>query len=184
MLDKKNSKYLSLLLRHKPEKEGLILDKEGYTDVAILLAKLNMTMEELDFIVANNDKKRFAYNQDKTKIRASQGHSIKSITIKFKEFIPNSPLYHGTSKAFKASIEKKGLLAMNRQFVHLSQDIETAIKVGLRHAKNKNNLLIYEINISAMLKDKIKFFIAENNVVLCEIVLPKYLKEIAVKSRS
>lgn len=78
---KRISKYLSLVLRHKPEVIGLNLDEKGWADVEELqekCAKQNraFTLEELDEVVETNDKKRFILNEDKTRIRANQGHSI------------------------------------------------------------------------------------------------------------
>lgn len=174
------SKYMAMLLRHKPEKGNIKLDKEGYTDVESLLKALGIDFEILEQIVANDNKQRYSINSDKTRIRANQGHSVKNVNISFKEFVPTFPLYHGTALKYKAGIEKKGLISMNRQYVHLSQDIETAKAVGMRHAKYDSNLIVYEIDYKKMLKDGYKFNISDNGVVLTEKVPKKYLKQVQI----
>ena len=174
------SKYMSMLLRHKPERENLTLDSEGYTDVNDLLKALKIDKNTLDKIVAEDSKKRYSYNSTGTKIRANQGHSVPYVNITFKEFTPTKPIYHGTAKKFYESIMKKGLLAQTRNYVHLSQDLETAENVGMRHAKSKVNLVIFEIDYQKMIKDGYKFYISENNVVLTEKVPKKYLKEVTI----
>lgn len=138
----RTSKFLSLVLRHKPEEIGLSLDKNGWADVKDLLYRINVlnkihgteefTFEELEEVVRDNNKKRFAFNEDKTKIRANQGHSI-DIDLNLKAVIPPDILYHGTATRFLSSIYKNGLEKQNRQHVHLSPDPETATKVGQRH---------------------------------------------------
>lgn len=172
------SKYMALLLRHKPEKGNLTLDKSGYTSVDSLLKALDIDRETLDTIVANDKKGRYSYDSTKTKIRANQGHSVPNVNIQFKEYTPKGTLYHGTAKKYLDGIMKKGLLAQTRQYVHLSQDMDTAMNVGMRHAKSKVNLVIFEIDYNKMIKDGYKFFISENNVVLTKKVPKKYLKRI------
>ena len=174
------SKYMAMLLRHKPEKGNIKLDKEGYTDVESLLKALGIDFEILEQIVENDNKQRYSFNSDKTRIRANQGHSVSNVSIKFKNFIPAKPLYHGTALKYKDGIDKKGLISKNRQYVHLSQDIETAKSVGMRHAKYNSNLIIYEIDYKKMLKDGHKFYISDNNVVLVECVPKRYLKQISI----
>lgn len=174
------SKYMAMLLRHKPEKGNLKLDKEGYTDVESLLKALDIDFDTLEQIVVNDSKQRYSFNKDKTRIRANQGHSVSNVHIHFKEYTPTKPLYHGTALKYKDGINKKGLISMNRQYVHLSQDIETAKSVGMRHAKNIGNLIIFEIDCKNMIKDGYKFFISDNNVVLTERVPKKYLKLVQI----
>ena len=111
--DYKNiSKYLSLILRHNPGKIGLNLDENGWARVDELLVKAKPDQPKLDFerlqeIVITNDKKRFAFNQDKTKIRANQGHSI-GVDLEYKPKQPPEFLYHGTVARFIEAIKKKG----------------------------------------------------------------------------
>jgi putative RNA 2'-phosphotransferase len=172
------SKFLSLVLRHSPETIGLKLDENGWADVEELIEKCNrkgsenqMTIELLDYVVENNDKKRFAFNEDKTKIRASQGHSI-SVELNLKEAEPSEFLYHGTVPKFLDNIKKEGLQKMSRQHVHLSKDKETAIKVGNRRGAAQ----ILTVSSGEMFKDGFKFYLSENNVWLTDEVPAKYIQ--------
>lgn len=167
------SKYLSLILRHKPEKIGLELDPNGWADVAAILEKseMNFSLEELEYIVENNDKKRFSFNEDKTKIRANQGHSI-NIDLALESLLPPKYLYHGTVAKFMADIKSEGLKKMNRQHVHLSKDRETAIKVGNR----RGNAIILTVRTGDMHQDGYLFYCSENGVWLTDHVPPKYIE--------
>ena len=126
----RHSRRIACVLRHHPEQIGIRLDPHGWADVKEMLQALaahgtDCSMQELERIVLYNDKKRFAFNEDKTKIRARQGHSI-PVDVELKKAVPPVVLYHGTIEPNRKSIEKKGLLPMNRLYVHLSPDIETA----------------------------------------------------------
>ncbi|MEM0577221.1 RNA 2'-phosphotransferase [Flavobacterium polysaccharolyticum] len=172
------SKFLSLVLRHSPETIELKLDENGWADVEELILKCNkkgnqnqMTEELLDYVVENNDKKRFVFNENKTKIRASQGHSI-DVELNLKESEPKDFLYHGTVEKFIDSIKKEGLQKMSRQYVHLSKDKETAIKVGSRRGKP----IVLKINAPKMFLDGYKFYLSENNVWLIDEVPTKYIE--------
>ena len=172
---KKTSKFLSYVLRHHPEIIGLHLDENGWADVDELITKSTndsrgFTFEELDEIVQTNDKKRFIFNEDKTRIRANQGHSI-DINL---ALIPQQPpefLYHGTAQSNIESILEKGIEKRSRQHVHLSQDKETATKVGMRHGKS----IILTINTQKMFEDGLKFYLSENNVWLTDFVDATYI---------
>ncbi|HEX7870025.1 MAG TPA: RNA 2'-phosphotransferase, partial [Chryseobacterium sp.] len=137
---KKTSKFLSYVLRHHPELIGLNLDENGWANVDELITKSKrdsyqgFTFEELNEVVETNDKKRFIFNEDKTKIRANQGHSI-DIDLALRPQRPPEFLYHGTAQNNVVSILEKGIEKRSRQHVHLSQDKETATKVGMRHGK-------------------------------------------------
>lgn len=168
-------KFISLILRHKPETIGIELDENGWADVSELIAGLNrkgypIDMAILDEIVANNNKKRYSFNIDKTKIRANQGHSI-NVDIELSPTIPPDILYHGTADRFVDSIRKNGLDRKNRNHVHLSADTETAINVGKRHGKP----IVLKINAKAMYQDGHDFFLSENGVWLTDSVLPIYI---------
>ena len=137
---KKYSKFLSYVLRHKPESIGISLDKNGWVEVPVLLeasnaAGQNISRELLKEIVESNDKKRFAFNDKEDRIRASQGHSVKNIDLDLEEIEPPEILYHGTVEKFLGAIEQTGLRKMNRQHVHLSATKETATSVGSRRGK-------------------------------------------------
>lgn len=173
---KKISKFISLVLRHKPEVINLKLDENGWTDVDELITKSKrdshegFTFEELNEIVETNDKKRFIFNEDKTKIRANQGHSI-DIDLALKPQQPPEFLYHGTAQSNIDSILEKGIEKRSRQHVHLSQDKETATKVGMRHGKP----IILIIKTQEMFNDGIEFYLSENNVWLTDFVDVKYI---------
>jgi len=168
----KKSIKMSYLLRHNPE--DLKMDKEGWVNVSDLLEKLCISKADLDFIVENNDKKRFAYNSDRTKIRASQGHSSKlGLKIDFKEVQFPGIYYHGTSFLNKESIFKHGLRPGNRAYVHLSKDPETATKVGHRHG---DTVIVFLVDGNQMKRDGYKIYESENEVILVKEVPPKYLK--------
>jgi putative RNA 2'-phosphotransferase len=133
------SKFLSLVLRHQPQEIGLQLNENGWANTQELIAKINtkgiqLDMATLQIIVDTNEKKRFAFNDDKTMIRASQGHSIE-IDIALQPVEPPEILYHGTAEKNVASIFKTGLQKQSRQHVHLSATTQTAVSVGSRHGK-------------------------------------------------
>jgi putative RNA 2'-phosphotransferase len=170
------SKFLSLVLRHKPQEIGLQLNEEGWANVKELIEKINVTGTALDFnllqtVVDTNDKKRFAFNEDKTMIRASQGHSI-DVELNLEDVKPPEFLYHGTVNKFLAAIQKDGLQKMSRQYVHLSKDKETAATVGSRRGKP----VILVIHSGVMYADGYKFYLSENGVWLTATVPVKYIK--------
>lgn len=165
------SKFISLILRHKPEVANITLDKHGWADVKELLIATKLTQDELDEIVSTDNKQRYSYNLGKTKIRANQGHSI-DVDLEFKEAMPPCKLYHGTVYKNIESIFNTGLNKQSRQYVHLSSNIETAISVG----KRRGNPVVLEINTEDMIKDGYKFYISENKVWLTDNVPAKYIK--------
>jgi putative RNA 2'-phosphotransferase len=172
----KISKFLSLILRHQPEKINLVLDGNGWADVCELLEKSAkagnvFTREELVEVVATNDKKRFSFDETKTKIRASQGHSI-AVEIGFEERIPPSVLYHGTAERNLDSILEKGLEKRARHHVHLSSEMKTARSVGSRYGKP----MILQIDAARMAAEGHKFYISANEVWLVDKVAPEFLK--------
>jgi putative RNA 2'-phosphotransferase len=168
----KKSKYLSLLLRHDPAKAGITLDGEGWASVQELVDKAGFTKDELDEIVKTDDKKRYSFSGDRTKLKANQGHSV-IVDLALKELQPPDVLYHGTARRFVADILTKGLLKMQRHHVHLSTDTVTAEKVGKR--RDSNPLILY-IDAKQMHADGAKFYLSENSVWLTEFVDPKYIR--------
>lgn len=172
---KKISKFLSLILRHQPEIINLTLDKNGWANVDELKEKcsknnMDFTLEELDEVVETNDKKRFIFNEGKTKIRANQGHSI-DIDLALKPQQPPEFLYHGTAQNNVDSILEKGIEKRSRQHVHLSLDKETATKVGMRHGKP----VILTIRTGKMYEDGVLFYLSENKVWLTDFIESKYI---------
>jgi len=169
----KTSKFLSLILRHQPEKIGIALDENGWADVDELVEKSQITLDTVEEVVTTNDKQRFTFNDDKTKIRASQGHSIK-VDLELNPVEPPETLYHGTIKERFNSIVKNGLVKGKRQYVHLSYDRETACKVGRRH---KGELLILMVDAVKMYVDGYHFYLSKNGVWLTDKVPTEYLTE-------
>ncbi|MBR0105312.1 MAG: RNA 2'-phosphotransferase [Firmicutes bacterium] len=176
MTDKKISKFISLILRHKPWVIGINLDEHGWADVSELIAGINkrypLDMARLEQIVAEDEKQRYSFNEDKTLIRANQGHSI-PVDVELEEVVPPEILYHGTGGKNVKSIDREGLLPMSRLYVHLSGDAETARKVGQRHGKP----VIYEVLSGKMHNDGYVFYRSVNGVWLTKAVGPQYLKK-------
>lgn len=166
------SKFLSLVLRHKPETIGIKLDANGWANVEEILRGMKIDMAALEKVVAENDKQRFSFNADKTKIRANQGHSVK-VDVELAEKVPPEFLYHGTIERNASSIAERGLLKMNRLYVHLSADVETAKKVA---ARRSGTAVIYEILAREMHDAGYKFYQSENGVWLTEHVPPTYFR--------
>ncbi len=155
------SKFLSLLLRHKPEKINLVLDKNGWANIQFIIENSNITLKELDDIVSNNDKQRFEVSPDGLKIRASQGHSIKEVDVELEKVIPPGELYHGTKRQFMEQIKKKGLLPMNRHHVHMTTDLKTAKETADRRQGESVILVIDSMQMAAK---GYKFYKAKNGV--------------------
>ena len=174
---KQTSKFLSLVLRHKPATIGIVLDENGWVDVSELIEKINaknskenLSFEFLQRVVTENDKQRFIFNADKTRIRANQGHTV-NIELGLEPTPPPTVLYHGTAIANIESIKKTGINKGKRQHVHLSANTETATKVGARHGKP----VILTINTEKMHQDGITFFCSENGVWLTDFVAVEYI---------
>jgi len=169
------SRFLSLVLRHKPEAAGVILDGAGWCEVRSLLKGCashghSISSDELDVIVAENDKKRFEFSEDRRRIRARQGHSI-DVDLKYEPQTPPEILYHGTATRFLASIRGSGLIRGSRQYVHLSATAETAFKVGGRHG----NPVVIPVRAGGMHRAGILFYLTANEVWLVNAVPSQYL---------
>ena len=173
---KDTSKFLSLILRHKPQLVGLELDEHGWADVEELIRRVNskrpLDLPTLEQIVATDEKQRYSFSADGKLIRANQGHSI-PVDVELEELEPPEILYHGTARRYGAAIASQGLLKMSRLYVHLSSDVETAEKVGRRHGKP----IIFRVESLRMFNDGYKFYRSVNGVWLTEHVPAKYLKE-------
>ena len=173
--DMKASKFLSLVLRHKPEEIGLQLDEYGWIVTNHLIGGINgkgynIDISDIERIVTEDDKQRYSFNEDKTKIRANQGHSI-SVNLELNPVEPPIMLYHGTSKRVLNSICVDGITKQARQYVHLSADIETASKVGKRHGE----LVIFEVYSEQMYEEGYEFYLSNNGVWLTDFVPSEYL---------
>jgi len=170
------SKYLSFLLRHRPEAIKLELDTKGWAPIDEIIdktTKFRLTRDLIEIVVETNDKKRFSISKDGRKIRANQGHTIE-INLDLKPVQPPDTLLHGTAQRFIKSIEAQGLCKMKRHHVHLTESKAVALSVGQRYGKP----VILEIPASQMSKDGHLFFKTSNNVWLVEHVPVKYLKNL------
>jgi putative RNA 2'-phosphotransferase len=171
----RTSKFLSLVLRHDPERIGIVLDDAGWTDVAALLAAaaahgVAITRAELEQIVATSDKQRFALSPDGTRIRANQGHSVE-VELGLAPATPPDRLYHGTVARFVDSIRERGLLKGERHHVHLSADAETAHKVGSR----RGDPVVLVVRAAEMAAAGHVFHRSENGVWLVEHVPASFI---------
>lgn len=175
------SKFISLVLRHKPDAAGIKLDSHGWADVEELIRGINQTGRKIDMtvleeIVRMDEKQRYSFNEDRTKIRANQGHSI-PVDVELKEAVPPEFLYHGTADRFENRIMKEGLKPMSRLYVHLSKDMDTALTVGRRHG---NRPVIFKISSGRMYKDGIPFYLSENGVWLTKKVPAEYIENLKI----
>ncbi len=168
------SKFVSLVLRHKPEEIGLQLDENGWANVDELIEKLNVKGGKLDLpalteIVETNEKKRFSFNEDRSKIRANQGHSVQ-VDVELKAVLPPPALYHGTAYKNLAAIMEQGLQKGSRLHIHLSNNFETAIQVGQRHGKP----VVLIVDAKTMSANGINFYLSANGVWLVENHIPSH----------
>lgn len=159
------SKFLSFVLRHRPDAIGLLLDSEGWADIDALIAAAQKDGKRIDRalieeVVATNDKQRFAISEDGLRIRAVQGHSSAQVDIQYAAIVPPEFLYHGTASRFLVSINKQGLIAGARHHVHLSHDEKTAVQVGARHGMP----VVLKVQAAKMHAQGYAFYQADNGV--------------------
>lgn len=180
--DTRASKLLSYVLRHRPDQASVTLDAQGWVEVDALLAGLAargtvLTRTDLDRIVAADSKRRYAYSDDGTRIRASQGHSV-DVDLGYQPAVPPPLLFHGTAERNLESILATGLDRRQRHHVHLSAAVATARQVGGRHGRP----VVLDVDAARMHADGFAFFVTANGVWLVESVPPTYLR-IAPRSR-
>lgn len=166
----KISKFISLVLRHKPEEAHVEMDKYGWVDAQQLVEGVSakypgFTYAMLDEIVRTDDKQRYSFSEDRTEIRANQGHSI-PVDLGLEPIEPPEYLYHGTGFKYFGLIERDGLIPKSRQYVHLSGDTETALDVGKRHGEPA----VLRIMSGEMYRQGFIFYRAENGVWLTDRV--------------
>ena len=168
------SKLIALVLRHKPEHLGMQLDEHGWADVSVLIGKLNeiqpFTMEMLERIVAEDNKQRYSFSEDKTHIRANQGHSV-PVDVELEQRQPPEVLWHGTGMKYVDSILREGLKPGSRLYVHLSEQTETAVMVGKRHGVPA----LLRVQAGRMAADGYPFYLSKNGVWLTKAVPIEYL---------
>lgn len=175
----RRSKFLSLVLRHEPQKIGIVLDEAGWVAVDELLAKAAaagraMTRAQLAEVVATSDKRRFAFSEDGLRIRASQGHSV-AVDLGLPPREPPPELWHGTASRSIASILRTGLDKRARHHVHLTADRATAVAVGARYGVP----VLLRVAAAAMAADGHVFHCSDNDVWLVDAVPAEYLEVVA-----
>ena len=172
------SKFISLILRHKPEAVGISLDSQGWADVQELMDGMkeqgkSVELSDLEIVVDNDSKGRYSFNDDKSKIRANQGHSVNGVDLNLKPLsskdVPDW-LYHGTNSRFVESILAEGLKPMGRHHVHLSDNIETANNVGSRRKKKDTDTKIFKISTTEAMNAGIVFYKSANGVYLADSI--------------
>ncbi len=170
------SKLIALVLRHKPEEIGITLDEHGWANVNELIAGIArmqpFDMAALEEIVSTDEKQRYSFNDDKTLIRANQGHSI-PVDVELEQKTPPEFLYHGTGEKYTVSIDMQGLIPKSRLYVHLSPDYDTAVKVGSRHGKP----VVYTVAAGEMQKNGYVFYQSVNGVWLTKTVPVEFLRK-------
>ena len=171
----KLSKFLSFVLRHKPDSIGLVLDPQGWISIDELIensaaAGTRFSRDDLRHVVETSDKKRFSVSADGLRIRAAQGHSV-AVELGLPPREPPPTLYHGTATRFVETILVEGLKPQSRQQVHLSIDVATAQRVGQRHGKP----FIFRVDALGMHRQGFKFYLADNGVWLVDQVPPEFL---------
>lgn len=163
-------KLLAFLLRHDKMYD---FDQHGWRKVSDLTENHGFTVSELEEIVENDNKNRYEFSDDKSSIRARQGHSI-SVDVELEEKTPPDVLYHGTASRFISSIMDQGIMKMTRLYVHLSPTFETAVNVGKRHGSPA----VLTIDSKKMASDGCKFYLSRNGVWLTDFVDIKYINGI------
>lgn len=172
------SKFLSLVLRHHPDRIGLSLSPEGWVEVETLLAAAagaghGIDREVLEEVVRSNDKRRFCFSDDGLRIRANQGHSV-AVDLQLETLPPPERLYHGTAQRFLPLIGREGLHRMQRHHVHLSADAASARQVGARHGKP----VVLVVDSARMAAEGHRFHRSANGVWLTDAVPARYLQEL------
>ncbi len=171
------SKFLSLILRHKPETIHLKLDLNGWAEVSELIDGINrgsrFTIDRniLENVVKNDSKQRYIFSKDKSKIRANQGHSIE-VDLNLQPTYPLKILFHGTATKNIESIKEKGIMSQSRNHVHLSSDYGTAVIVGKRHGIP----YVLTIDSELMFEEGHLFYLSDNGVWLTNKVPVKYIR--------
>ena len=168
------NKFIYFILNSELSPDKDILNKQGIVDTTNLIEYVkktysNFCLETLEKIVEKN-KQNYSFNEDKTLIYLNKNDFV----LKFKEIIPPTILYHGTSNKYVESIDKIGLISDGISYIHLTKDLSVAEAVGKRHGE----FTVYSIDTDQMIKDGYKFFIHINGVFFTKEVPIKYLKKI------
>lgn len=176
MNNKENiSKFIALVLRHKPEAAGIVVDSQGWANTGNLVRAIKklkdptFSVSDLAEIVYTDSKGRYSFSDDLRLIRANQGHSI-NVDVELEEVEPPTLLYHGTATKYIDGIEAEGIISKSRLYVHLSETVSTATDVGKRHGKP----VVYTIHAKKMFDHGYKFYKSVNGVWLTKTVPTDY----------
>lgn len=169
---KKSSKYLAKILRHDPESAGVFVDEAGWAETKSILRALNVKLDSLKEIVSTDSKGRYSFDCDFKYIRANQGHSINVPYLELTESVPPDILYHGTATKFLDPIFQNGIQKMDRNYVHLSSDYNTAVNVGKRHGSP----IVIKVFAKKLHDNGRKFYISHNGVWLVDFVPSEYIE--------
>lgn len=174
--DKRLSKFLSLLLRHRPSEIGLQLEPGGWARVADLVQKgrdvahAPLSRERIERLVEEQDKPRFSLTEDGERIRANYGHSL-DVDLDLEPEPPPEHLYHGTAARTLEAILQEGLEPRSRRYVHLSADPDDAREVGQRHGTPR----ILRVQATRMHQAGYTFYRPAAKIWLTEHVPPDHL---------
>lgn len=170
------SKEISYALRHAPQEYGLTLDEQGWVPVEDLIYALKkrekysaLTLQEIVDMIQASEKKR--HELVGNRIRALYGHSTEN-KIKKDAIQPPDILYHGTAHKFLQKILEQGLISKDRQYVHLSQNRETAIAVGKRRDPDP---VVLRIDAATAWKEDLKFYHGNDTIWLADGIPAKYI---------
>lgn len=171
----RDSRFLTLVLRHRPDLIGIDLDRAGWADIDRMLRAMKrhgrqISRSRLLDIVAEDEKARFTLSVDGRRIRAAQGHSI-ALDLELSPSVPPGTLYHGTARHNLDAIFAEGLHPRQRQLVHLSHAIETARTVGARHGKP----VVLTVDCAAMIPEGYVFFLSENGIWMTTSVPARFI---------
>lgn len=173
----KDGRLVSRILRHNPGAAGICLDQYGWADVNELVQGIQKQMDfsraQLEELVRTDEKRRYSFNVDHTRVRANYGHSIPVEPVSAPE-VPPETLWHGSAVKFSASIERDGLLPRSRQYVHLSADCDTAQTVGARHGEP----VIYQVMSGQMHRDGYVFYQPMDGIWQTTCVPSNYLRRV------
>ena len=170
------SKFLSMILRHRPEEIAIMLDENGWVNIEELIELsgknlgVNFTKDEIRQMMEENDKPRFSFNKDETKIKANYGHSV-PVDLALEPATPPEILYHGTAIRFLDNLQKEGIIRRARNYVHLFSDEDTALEVGVRHGKP----IVLIVKTGKMVRDGFTFFKTDDDTWLTEKVPKEYV---------
>ena len=176
--DKRLSKFLSLVLRHRPDDFDIALDSNGFTDADALFAvvkskyKGKYSYEDVVRVTttpAQDGKMRFELVDGR--IRARYGHNKRVEAIAYQPVTPPEILYHGTPQTAVAAIRREGLSAQQRQYVHMATTVERATSVGARHGKP----ILLKVRARVAHEAGVAFFQADDEHYLTQSLPPEFI---------